>query len=180
ARLLPIPDAATKTLTVRLELASDASDWDSFRCWLAKGGAFSALLGPVVGLGLGLTTLAITGSTIGGEAGKAVTDKPAGPGFVKVSGDDEHTVYELKTPLPDLGSTSTIHVATSGPEGVIIAGSLLVIAPAVHAPAFTPPGGTTLPGAWATGFRCSEGQWRAQFELQRIHVLDNVLAVGPR
>src|SRR5262249_46253645 len=39
--------AVPPQLILTLQLESDASDWDSFRCWLGSGGIFSDLLGYV-------------------------------------------------------------------------------------------------------------------------------------
>lgn len=177
ASLLLIPDVSTGQLTARLQITADPSSWDSFRVWLAKGAFLAAL--PFAGsvlpaFGVAIGGLAIIGDIIGAETSKTVKEKSIA-GFTMVSSGDAHVIHQQVQNLPDPGPESSISAATVGPDGLVASGSWNIFAVVTHKVTFAPPGGTTLKGAWAAGFDCK--LWNASYELQRIHVTDEIWTV---
>jgi hypothetical protein len=172
ASVLLSADKNAGTLTTRLQISSDASDWDSFRCWLAKGGLVAAALLPP----LGIDSLAAVGMGIRTQAGEALTGHAPGGDWKTVSSGDTSATYEMVSKLPDQGPTSNIgNDPTIDAAGLVVSGDINPIPVAVHAqPHFTPNGGI-INGAWVGGFSCKKNQWVQTYELPYIQIIDQAL-----
>ena len=176
--MLFTPDVSVTppVLNLQVHVSSDASDWDSFRCWLGSGGIGSLLLGaitnPIVGILAGIGTLIAVGEIIRVKAGSEVTGGSLGAGLTKVSGDDTSATYTGTRPLPTLATTpgSSTDAATIGPLGLIVTGRILFLS-ATHAVAFNPDGGT-LSANFAQSFSCNSRSWTRSVEVQSVQVTD--------
>ncbi|HZD37550.1 MAG TPA: hypothetical protein VE664_02795 [Actinomycetes bacterium] len=112
---------SARTYELRLRIASDASDWDSSRCWLAWGGFLAVLIGgvnPFAGLALGAGSLALVGGVVGSQAGEAVTGTSPGESWTQIASTDDSATYTNSASLPNPGPTASITAATTGPEGL--------------------------------------------------------------
>jgi hypothetical protein len=169
-------DLDADTLTSRLQIASDASDWDSFRCWLAKGGLIAAVFLPP----LAIDTLAAVGIRIEKESGGAIADNAPGGDWVKIGGTDSSATYEnVSHGIPNAGPTSKIGGnPTIDAAGLVISGEFNPLPRAEHQePHFTPNGGV-IDGRWIGGFSCQRNEWSQSYELPYVEVVDQAL-VGP-
>ena len=175
ANVVLLADGNAGTLTTMLHISSDASDWDSFRCWLASGGLLAAVFLPP----LGIDSLAAVGIRVKHEGGNAVSENAPHGEWTKVSGGTTSVNYEMVSKLPDQGPTSNVHgEPTIGPDGLLISGELNPIPLAVHVePHFTPDGGV-IDGTWVGAFSCQKGQWSQKYELPSIEVVDEALVAG--
>jgi hypothetical protein len=166
-------DRIANTLTTVLELTSDASDWDAFRCWLAEGGLVAAVFLPP----LGIDTLAAVGFRVGTGAGDAINDNAPAGTWEKVSGGDSSATYrqvtELRVPVPTFSAIDDN--PTIDGSGLVISGTMSPILPAVHAePHFSPNGGE-LRGVWVGGFSCKTNAWSQALELPYVEIIDQAL-----
>ncbi len=162
-------DHDANTFTSRFHVSTDVSDWDSFRCWLAKGGLVAAVLLPP----LGIVSLAGVGFVIGQQAGETLTGNGPGDDWKMVSSTDTSATYELVAKLPKPGPTANIGSDTSvGEAGLVVTGDMNAIPLAVHAePHFTPDGGD-LEGSWVGAFSCKQNNWGQAYELPYIEIID--------
>jgi hypothetical protein len=185
-KLIPVPDVANKRLLVYLEIGVNPDDGTAFTCWWQKVGAITLagfLALPLLSLAFGLVTYGfITPNMIGDEVHKGVYGEEPPGGFELVGGGTNFAIYKLDTKL-DLGDLdklgATIGYGKARADGVVLAGDLNVLAPAIgaeHAPVFEPADGLLL-GSWANGYKCGTG-WHAAFELQKIHIRNKLVEKG--
>lgn len=172
------PNLSDETLRIQLRISSDASDWDTFRCWAGSAGIGALLLGgittPIVGVAAGIGSLIAVSEIIRGEVGSQVTGTGVGGDLTKVSGDQTSATYEGKTPLPTL--PQTVNDATVGADGLVVTGSIL-LAPATHTRTFSPAGGT-LGGTWHGRFSCSKNRWMPEYAVEPVLITDEALVIG--
>ncbi len=182
-RLEPHYNATPPTLGLRLDLSSDASDWDSLRCWLGNGGIGSIILsaitapflGPAAGTGAGflasIGSLIAVGELIRLDVGSAVSRTNLDT-FVKVSSTSTSATYTNTRPLPTLATTAggTTSGATVGPLGLIVTGKIFFL-PAEHVVTFTPESGQ-LPASFFQAFSCNSRSWIRSMQVQNVHVND--------
>jgi hypothetical protein len=172
------PDAAAvpPVLNLQVRIWSDASDWDSFRCWLGSGGIASVLLGaitgPIVGVVTGVATLIVVGEIIRLDAGSEVAGTPLGGSLALVSSDSTSATYAGNAPLPSLASSGigTVSGATVNEFGVVVTGKILFL-PAQHKVTFNPSEGT-LPSRLTRTFSCSSHSWEHDVAVQDIQISD--------
>jgi hypothetical protein len=177
------PNIAKKTYDLRLRISSDASDWDSFRCWLGTG-AIASLLLPNVAPSIILSaariaSLVAVGEIIRTSAGEAITGTHGkGDDLKEVASDDTSVTYEGTMPLPSLPTSDTDGptYAEVGPDGLIVNGTIHVYL-ATHEPLFDPNGGT-LTGSWQWHFNCKARTWEASFGLPGVMISDEA-CIGP-
>ncbi|MER9364307.1 hypothetical protein [Mesorhizobium sp. M0500] len=178
AVLLLDPSASDGTLGLNLRISTDASDWDSFRCWAGSGGlggvVLAALIHPFVGIGVAIGSGIAVGEIIRLGAGDALDDVSVGNEMKQVSGDDTSVTFEGKVDLPAL--PQTVLTADAGPEGLVVTGTIL-LASASHTRSFTPNGGT-LGGVWHGHFSCKENRWRQDFVIPSIRIADGANVLG--
>ena len=172
ANVILTANREAETLTTRLTIKSDASDWDSFRCWVAKGGLLAAVFLPP----LGIVSLVGAGMLIGRKAGEAAADGGPGGDWKVVASSESSTTYEMVSKLPKQGPTSNIGSdPTIDDAGLLISGDINPIPSAVHVqPHFDPDGGV-IDGTWVGGFDCKNNNWSQSFELPYVTTIDAAL-----
>jgi hypothetical protein len=175
--LAPNPAATPPQLVLNLTLSSDASDWDSFRCWLGSGGLGSiflgAFVGPIVGIVAGVVSLVGISEIVRLDAGEAVTGAATPAHFTLVDSTDTSATYTASmnlVTLEGLGMGSTT-AATVGPVGLVVSGSLNIL-PCVHDVAFTPPG-NELSARFVQTFNCKSDRWVKSVRIPLIQVTDS-------
>jgi hypothetical protein len=174
-----IPNPATRLITIRLSIASDVSDWDTFRCWAGSGGVLAALGGavnPVLGAAAAGVSLVAVGETVRLLAGSEVTSTSVSS-MREVARTSTTVTFETEIPLPrfpdDIADPTE---ASVDGNGLIVRGDFRTLATATHQPSFNPAGGT-LPAGWASGYSCSLGRWRDTYVVRPIVVRDRVFIV---
>lgn len=172
-----LPDVGTGRLRFSLVVSSNASDWDSFRCFVSTGGIggfLVSLANPLLGIATGISLFVVVAETIRLNAGREVTNRPIGNDFVRVGGDDTSAIYESPTDggidLPNFGPSSRIRSATVGPDGLIVAGTVNLIS-AARIPKFLPEG-EHLEASWGSGVDCKTKQYRQEYLVRDIFVSD--------
>jgi len=168
------PDPAKQnTLTYSLGIKTDASDWDSFRCWLASGlGPLALVLVPP----WGIDSIAAVGIRVTTAEGDALGGISLGGSWKKLAGDDTSASYEMTTPIPKIGPTIG-DVPPIGPDGVVVAGPLTPFpADQVVVPAGTDGGALT--GAWVGSFSCKKNTWGQTFELPYVVITETAQLGG--
>ncbi|KPM55024.1 hypothetical protein ACG83_16905 [Frankia sp. R43] len=183
-RLALVPDIEAKSLTTRFVIDGNASDWDSFRCWAAKGGPLTLLLAvvnPVPAIALAALSLGIVGSMIADGVHNQVTGADSRGDLRKVASDDSSATYEGTQSLPAPLPTALVQAASAGPDGLVVSGKLGVPFGINHratfAPAAEPLG--QLQGDWVGGITCEHGGgWRQTFELPNVRVTADAMALA--
>jgi hypothetical protein len=175
-RLTLQPNVSTRNLGLGLHLETNASDWDSFRCWLGSGGIGSVLLGglihPLLGIGAGIVSLIAISEIVRHQAGDEVAGQDVGAEFVKTGGDEQSADYSATVPLPAPGNKGvTIQDASVGPSGLIVSGTMLVL-PATHDVSFSPVGGS-LTGTWHGSYSCSDHRWEQEYLVPGVEIRDD-------
>ena len=167
------PDPSKHALIYSLDIATNASDWDSFRCWLASGlGPLAAVLLPP----LGIDSIAAAGMRVEAQEGDAVGGSSPGGSWQKVGGGDTSASYRMTTVIPAAGPTIT-DFPPIGPDGFVVAGPLSPIpADQVVVPAGTD--GGALPGAWVGAFSCRHNSWAQTFELPYVLITETAQLGG--
>jgi hypothetical protein len=164
-------DRNAGTLTARLQVSSDASDWDTFRCWLAQGGLIATALLPP----LAIDSLVWAGITVKMRAGEKVSENAPGDDWKRVSSGDTWATYEMVSKLQTPGPTA--HIGNDpmiDGAGLLISGDIDPIFLAEHAqPHFTPNGGV-IDGRWVGAFSCKKNQWVQTYELPNVQIADEV------
>ena len=172
------PHVDDKTLGLNLRISTDASDWDSFRCWAGTAGvassALSWILTPVVGVAFAIGSGILVGEIVRTSAHAAVEGLDAGSPFVQTASDSTSTSFGATLPLPEL--PQSVGTATIGADGLVVTGTI-VLASAVQTPVFDPNGGE-LAGVWRSGVDCGSGQWGTEFLLPSIKVADSASVLG--
>jgi hypothetical protein len=174
-RLTLQPNVGNGTLGLGLHLETNASDWDSFRCWLGSGGIGSLLVAglihPLLGIAAAIVSLVAIAEVVRHQAGDEVEDQDVGAEFVKTGGDEQSADYKATMPLPAPGRTGvSIDTATVGPSGLIVSGTMLVL-PATHDVAFTPVGGS-LEGTWHGSYSCESHRWEQDYLVPGVEIRD--------
>ncbi len=171
------PDIATRRVNLALHLASDVSDWDVFRCWLSTGGIASLVIGVfasfVGGIMVALQSLIMIAEFARLESGAELKGTSIGGGFTKVGSNDTSVWYAGDISLPAF-PTGQIRSATVGPDGLVVRGSVVILA-LDHTVTFQPDGGP-LETHWAGYYSCREEAWKTTCEVQSIVVRDLIYA----
>ena len=181
-------------LNMTLVLNSDASDWDSFRCWLGNGLIGSVFLDefstPIIGGPAGeasfligaLLSLITVAEFVRSEAGKPLKDQDFDD-FTLVGSSTTSATYSGNLPLPALVQTTAgglsngrINAADTGSFGMLISGSIIPFG-ATHQVSFTPNGGN-LASQLKNKFDCGHKRWFRLAEIQPILVTDTAIPVG--
>jgi hypothetical protein len=167
-------------MNLTLNVSGDASDWDTFRCWLTTGalaGIVAALATGIVGaLVVGIVSLIVIAEFVRTGVGEEVAGTDVGGKFTKVSSDDTSATYTASMDLPVLPGGKILD-ARVGSEGLVIQGTVTYAAVS-HSVSFVP-NGTTLPGAWHGSYHCAEHRWLKSYEVMSVVVTDTV-SLGTR
>jgi hypothetical protein len=167
----PTPNAALSVLDLALRLESDASDWDSLRCWLGSvGGLISlglAFVSLPVGFFAGVGTLLYAANKVKEMAGAALADTNLGPRFQKVGSDETSVSYAGQLPLPALGR---IDQATTGPHGLVVMG-MQAFLPADRVVTYTPDT-LNLKTRWHQHYVCKEHAWHSSLLIEGVGITD--------
>jgi hypothetical protein len=168
--------ASSDKLRLTLQLSTAASDWDSFRCWLGSG-AFAGLI-PVVGIAVGIGSLAYVGHVAKVSASDALAGLDPGGGFARKGGGNDAPIYEASIALPTLlPIPEKVNSATVGGDGLVVSGDSLVIPIAEHRTDFEPTG-DTIAGQWHGHLDCKTLRWADTYEPQSVSVTDPVFVLG--
>lgn len=171
-------DKDKQVVNTWFRISSDASDWDTFRCWLGGGAIAGTLLGGIGGavtfFFVQLGSLIATGEIIRRMAGEAVTDKPLKDKTL-INQDDTSVTYTGTNRLPVLPKANVLD-AFVGQDGLIVYGQQLSI-PAEHDPQFNPNGGV-VPSLWHGHYSCKEHRWKSDYLLQSIDIQDQATVLG--
>jgi hypothetical protein len=169
-------NTATNNIDIALNLSADASDWDSFRCFLGTGGVgslLSSLVVPFLQWPLALASLITVGEIVRYMVDGDVSDIQI-DNFQKVGGDDESYDYRGSISLSGLTSNRILtRIAPYMEADGLIAGGLTIPIPPAHAPLFNPDGGP-LDGSWDPKINCALRTYDHQYELPKILIADDL------
>lgn len=177
-RLRFIPDLSVTPplLNLQLHVSTDASDWDSFRCWLGSGGLGSivlgGLIGPLVGVVAGVVSLIAIAETIRLDAGSGAAGLSSDP-LTLISSSDTEATYAGSRRLPTLAAALGIgrtSDADLGPLGLIVRGDIFTV-PATHTATLNPAGGTLF-SEISHDFNCRSRSWGTSTIVQSIEISD--------
>jgi hypothetical protein len=172
-----IPESLDK-LNLSLHVSTDASDWDTFRCWLG-GASFLGLI-PIAGIGLSIYGLVKTAEVIGERAGAAIPSSIGAGTFVKTNGGTSWTDYGANVPLPKPDPDhSWITDAKVDQRGVLVWGDFPIIPPDGQQAAFQPAPGN-LGGSWSGHYECRTSSWVQEFGLDSIEITDDAMLGATR
>jgi hypothetical protein len=171
------PNETENRIDIRLTVATNASDWDSFRCWLGSGGLAGMALGlvnPFVGIAAAIGSLIYVGEKVrhevGDEAGALHID-----GFTEIERTTSTVTYAGSVPVQPLPFSSEISMVT-GESGLDVRGTMLAIEPG-HVLSFLPSGGV-LGGTWHRRIDCSARSFGATFAPQPVLIRDDLQLFG--
>ena len=159
------------SLAITLHVATDASDWDSFRCWLGGAGLRSlalALVSPLLTFPAALGSLIYVGEDIRQSVGDMTTAIDLGD-FALVSQSDDELTYQGSKQL-DPVPFSSITTSSCGPGGLDIVGAILP-PPVGHKVSFNPDSGD-LSGDWMRKINCSLRSMDEKFLFQAVLITD--------
>jgi hypothetical protein len=172
-------DTNQGVLRMSLNISSDASDWDSVRCWLGSGAIAGTLLGGIGGaaiaFGVHVGSLIAIGEIVRLSAGEEVAGTSPGGDMTLVSQDDTSATYSGTTPLPAFPRAS-ISAAVVNADGLMVSGQMLLAA-AQHEPDFLPNGGA-VPSSWHGHYSCGNRRWEQEYLLQSISIADRTTILG--
>ncbi|MBE7171549.1 MAG: hypothetical protein INR73_13220 [Williamsia sp.] len=192
------PSATTNPPSPQLMLAlglnSNASDWDTFRCWAGNGAIASILLddfsSPFVGAVQAEGSLFITaigslitlGEIIRLQAGASLSEVDP-PDFTSTGRGDTFANFSNVLPLPSLVQTNSagqsngvINTATVGAYGMLISGSIIPLG-ADHRVSFSPESGV-LTSQLKNKFDCGHKSWFREAIIPPILIEDKALPAG--
>jgi hypothetical protein len=161
----------TKAIDVALAIEVDASDWDSFRCWLGSAGFVSFGLGlfdPIAGFVATIASLTVVGEVVRSDVG-AQTKALGVRDFTEVSRTASAVSYSGSFPVEPVPFSSDVSFRI-GPAGIDILGTALLVAPE-HATSFNPDRGP-LVGSWNSEINCSNRSMDHSFAFQDVMVAD--------
>ena len=170
-------DDPNKQVLIALEITADASDWDSFRCWLGSGGIASFVLNlalPFTGVVDSLASLVFVSEEVRSAVGDALASHPV-PSFTKTGQDDSTVTYSGSFPVLPIPSMK-VDPMIIGPEGLDVTG-LSVVGDPKHATKFNPDGGT-LSGSWTRKVNCSTRSMDSHFAYNPVVISDNLTVGG--
>ncbi len=166
-----VPSAETGKLTLDVELRTDVSDWDTFRCWMSVGALGGALLAGIAAPPF-LGELALVGSLIAIpmltelQALDGIQELGSTPGLEKVADTDDGALYRSVSDLPALPNLTDEAAVTA--DGLIVQGrSLAGVLP--HERTFHP---SVIAGSWTTRVDCGQRFVEARAVLPEITVSD--------
>jgi hypothetical protein len=166
------------TFGVNVLVRTDASDWDSFRCWAGSGGlasvAISSIFTPVVGIGFAIGTGIAIGEVVKTDAGASLDGFSAGKALTQVASDDTSITLAGVFAVPKLPPVFNTPTVTA--EGLVVTGTML-LPPASLEPIFVPDGGL-LSGVWHGYYSCRDKVWRRDFLLPSIKIANAASAIG--
>lgn len=164
-------------IDIGLTIEVNASDWDSFRCWLGSAGLGSltfGLINPYLGMVAAIASLTGVSEYLRHEVGDA-TKSLSVRDFTEVSRTASTVSLAGSFPIEPLPFSSDVTFAL-GPTGLDIQGQIFPIAPD-HLTSFIPDRGP-LPGSWKGNINCSHRSMDHSFTFQAL-VADE-LRVGGR
>jgi hypothetical protein len=168
-------------LDIRLVTATDASDWDSFRCFLGSGGVISglaALTDPFLALFVGVGALVKIGDLISDETVKELHEKSRIGPLIKISDTSDGAIYAQSIDLPTKPVPGTVaETLRMGRSGMDLFGTT-IFASLQHNVAFTPNGGNLSGVNWKSRINCSRRSIDWTFNFKPIWVTDTVTALG--
>lgn len=166
-------------LDVRLVTATDASDWDAFRCWLGSGAVIAglaAVINPFLGLAVGVGSLAMIGDEISDGAVKPLHEKSHVGPLAKISDTSHGAIYTQSIDLPTkLVPQTGVETLRVGPSGMDLFGSS-EIPRLQHAVTFAPNGGALSGVSYSSRIDCSHRSLDWTFTFAPIMVTDTVTA----
>jgi hypothetical protein len=175
----PTANFALETLDLALKFESNASDWDTLRCWLGSlGGLLSlglAFVSLPVGFFAGVGTLIYAAEKVKKLAGGELADTDAGPLFHKVGSDDTSVTYAGQLPLPALEGIDQERSGT-GPHGLVVTGRQFIM-PADRVVDYFPDT-ANLKTRWHHSYDCKQG-WSASLLIEGV-TLHDTANTGPQ
>jgi hypothetical protein len=175
-----LDNPAHPELELTVHLRGDASDWDSFRCWLGTGGVgalfFGSFVNPALGVVFGMGSLIALGDVVRGRVGEQVAGMDVAR-FTRIAGDDESATYRRLVRLPLLERLIGLQWSIDG-DGLVIRGNLPFFTTR-HVTDYVPPPGV-LSGVWGGGhLDCATGEWvpDGRFTMPAVQVSDRVVAI---
>lgn len=173
------PNVDDNTLGLNLHISSDASDWDTFRCWAGTGGlvgvALSWIVTPIVGIGVAIGSGIAIGEVIRLDVGSQLEGLDVGL-LKQVASDDTSVTFAGKLPLPQL--PQSVATAELGQDGLVVIGTIL-LGSAKRVPLFDPNGGQ-LSGKWRGYYSCGDKSWRRDFQIPSILAADSAFFFGTK
>jgi hypothetical protein len=166
-------DPANSQIMIALEIVTDTSDWDSFRCWLGSGGIGSVILNlfvPYTGVVAAIGSLVYISETLRSKVGDAAAARGV-PNFTQTGHTDSTVTYAGAFPVQPL-PFSTSFAYDFGPEGFDLSG-MIVPLPPTHVTQFKPDNGP-LKGTWTRKVNCSHRSVDTHFAFKPVVVSDNL------
>lgn len=167
---------AENRLDIRLTVATDASDWDSFRCWLGSGGLASMALGsvnPFIGFAAAVVSLVYISEQVRHETGDAARFQI--DDFTEVRRTTSSVTYAGSMPVQPIPFSSEISMAL-GSHGLDVRGTMAAVRPD-HAFSFIP-NGPALTGTWRQEVNCSTRSYDSTFAPEQVVITDNLMLLG--
>lgn len=166
-------ESSTGALDVTLTITTDASDWDSFRCWLGTGAVGSVPLGlvaPFLQMPTALASLIVVSELVRSKVGDR-TARTQAPGFTEVGHTDRSKTFSMTIP-PIPIPFSTAGQVSVGAQGIDFIGQIMPL-PGTHLTSFTPNHGP-LKGTWRSEVNCSRRSIDHSFAFRPIIVSDTL------
>jgi hypothetical protein len=178
-----IDNALRREIQLILRVRSDASDWDTFRCWVLTSLGPSVVIGIaggiVAGVVAGLVSLISISEIVRVSAGKEVAGQQLGPQFEKVAGDETSATYRASMALPIVPLPTTdwlLDQIESNESGFIIPGTGSI--GLFGREAIFEPNAPNLVGVWSGWFSCRQHRWVSSYDLNSILIRDNITLLG--
>jgi hypothetical protein len=171
------PNQEENRIDLRLSVATNASDWDTFRCWLGSGGLAGMALGlvnPFLGVAAAIGSLVYIGEEVRHGVGAAAGGLQIS-NFTEVERTASSVTYAGSVPVQPLPFSTGTSMAI-GAHGLDVRGTMLAIEPD-HALSFVPDGGT-LGGTWKRRINCSHRSFDAEFVPQPVLIKDDLVLAG--
>lgn len=171
-------NTAGDQINMTLTIETNASDWDSFRCWLGSplgiGSYQLRLIHPFLGIAASIASLVLIGEQIreqvADESGSASVS-----GFTEVSRSDNSATYTGTVPFSPLPFSSE-QIPDFGLTGFDLRGKIFPMV-ADHKTSFAPDRGP-LAGEWTSAINCSHRTRDYSFSYQPVIVSDALVFAG--
>lgn len=164
-------------IDIPLEISTNASDWDAFRCWLGTGGIASLGLNvvPYLGIVTGIVSLVSISEEIRKQVGQEAHSITV-ENFTEVSRTTSTVSYLGSVPVDPLPHSVNV-TFKFGPTGLNVSGNILPISPS-HDSLFFPDAGA-LAGTWKGKINCSNRGMTHTFFSQDIVIVDQLKLLEP-
>ena len=167
-------------LDVQMITVTNASDWDTFRCWLGSGAVISGLItivNPFLGFGVGVSSLVMIGDLVGQGASEPLHRKTSVGPLRKVVDTEHGAIYSQSIDLPThlvRGAGREEAMVTSW--GLDLVGTAMLF-PLSHVVSFVPEGGNISGVNYSSRVDCSHRALDWSFTFAPVIVTDTVTAL---